>query len=276
MSTTLTVNGRRVDRLPDDIAQPVALDPALQEKLVEYISRNIDDPDYIKFVEGGNVAKREDAGTALTSPAARRAAQIQEHATAPARATVKRVDIEGEAEPFYIRVFDFKTVMRHEFLNNRLPDGRLDLSDEQKIEAWLTSVLLCGVVRGADDLRPFFQLKRNDNEPMASASEWVQSIDPQIRSTAQRLQQEIVFLNLDFFNPEVAEETRAALEAAGVDLDALDPREKKESSPPSSTPLNSTPIGGYGSTDTTTAPASSPTGAAELTEYSATITAMSG
>jgi len=175
------------------------------------------------------------------SPAARRAARIAAVAIAPPREVIKQVDIDGEAEPFYIRLFDPVILTRYHLHVSRTADGRLDLSDDDKTHSWLATLLWCGVVRGEGDTRPYFHLRPDPRDPMGSAWEWAGSTDAVIKKCAGILQHQIILHNLDFFNPDAHAEAEAAYAAAGL---KPEPHPKKELKEPSTIPGATPPTDG--------------------------------
>ena len=258
---TFTVNGKPVDSLPG-IGERVTLDPKIQAGLIDYIEANKNDPGWQRFIAGDGIAKRDPApDDPSLSPAARRYARIAAKRNAPPRENIKRVEIDGEE--WHIRAWDAGTINKYEMSVSRNAAGKIMVGDEDKMYSWLAALLHCGVVQGPDDYRPMFTL--------VEAREWAESMEPDIRNTAVRLEKEICLFNIDYFDPQARQEAKDAYEAAGIDGESL---EKKESLPPSSTLPTPTADGGFELTDSTPAPPSSPPDSTPTTEPDAITTTM--
>lgn len=226
MATTLTMNGQRVDRLPDGVAQPVTLDPELQKKLVEYIDNNANNPDYLKFIDG-DTAKRGDVepiDDKNLSPARRIFLELDEEENDGSEFPEVTTIVVGR-HSYSIRRLSFPGITKIGMLSNRRSNRTIAqcLLDEDYMASLNAAMLHVAVVTSETDMTPMFT--------MADGWEWALSTKPSRIRTVKKLSDAILE-----FNPRIL---TGGDDYPDEPTDGEDPREKKDGSAPAASETSS-------------------------------------
>lgn len=206
MATKITVNGRYVEAAPTDVGQKVQLDPELKSALTGFLSENLQNPEYLKFVgaaRGGDGASLMDDAPVLTR-SQQRLARLE---AAAATETVRRVDVPGDNEPYWVKRGGFADLTHAAALSGRDETGVLSLSAIDNLTGFIAALLFVFTVNSESDKSRYFE-SRDDARAFANA--------PNSGDAAGMLFYAIVALNNEVW-PEGAKqagEVWAALKAA--------------------------------------------------------------